>query len=188
MLKIHIPKGEAYNSEKNEFYQTEACDIVLEHSLVSISKWESKWHKPFLSNKKDDKTQEQVIDYIRCMTITQNVNPNAYYCIPSSVSKEISDYIQDSHTATTFYNARNNQTQNGSRPNEVITSELIYFWMVNYNIPSDYEKWNLNRLLTLIKICNIKNNTGNKKMPKKEITSRNAALNAARRASLGTNG
>ena len=178
MISIHIPETEYFDERLNEFVSIKEHDLLLEHSLISVSKWESKWHKPFLE--KNDKTTEEVIDYLRCMTITQNVDPNVYYNISENDILRIKDYIDDSMTATTF--------SNQGRPNrQVITAEIIYYWMVTFNIPFECQKWHLNRLLTLVNVCSIKNQPS-KKMSKSDIRSRNAALNAARRAQLGTKG
>ncbi len=183
MLKIEIPGGEYYNEKTNEFIYTKGVTLALEHSLVAISKWESKWKVPFLDEK--EKTLEQTIDYIKCMTITQNVSDEVYKNIPSQVLQIILDYIKDPMTATWF---REDQLKKkpGQRK-QIVTSELIYYWMVAYNIPEKYEKWHLNRLITLIKICEIKN-TPPKKMSKRELMRRNSALNDARRQQLHTTG
>lgn len=178
MISIYIPETEYFDESKSEFVSIKEQTLLLEHSLISVSKWESKWHKPFLE--KNDKTTEEVLDYLRCMTITQNVDPNVYYNISESDILKIKDYIDDSMTATTF--------SNQGRPNrQIITAEIIYYWMVSFNIPFECQKWHLNRLLTLIHVCSIKNQPS-KKMSKADIRSRNAALNAARRAQLGTKG
>ena len=129
---------------------------------------------------KNEKTVEQTIDYIRCMTITQNIDDDVYYGLSTKNVEDINNYIQAPMTATTF----RKETKKSS---EVVTSELIYYWMVALNIPMECQRWHLNRLLTLIRICNIKN-TPPKKMSKRELMSRNAALNAARRKQLNTNG
>ena len=162
MLKIVVPETEVYNEATNEFLHTKEIELCLEHSLVSISKWESKWKKPFLGT--DAKTFEESVDYIRCMTITQNVPDDVYYCLTKENMDAIGEYIQDSHTATWF-------NDRGGRPNhEVITSELIYYWMTAFQIPPEYQKWHLNRLLTLIKICSIKNDPkGPKKMSRAAV-------------------
>ena len=179
MLKITIPAMEYYDEINNEFIEFKEQVLQLEHSLVSISKWEAKWHKPFLDGK--DKTPEQIIDYVRCMTITQNVNLEVYTRLTEGNLKDINDYIENSMTATTFSDI--NQTPN----REIITSEIIYYWMVAFNIPFECQKWHLNRLLTLIKVCNVKNNPP-KKMSRNEILQRNKALNEARRKKYNTKG
>lgn len=180
MLRITIPAIELWDENKEEFINTKEQTLQLEHSLVSLSKWESKWNKPFLS--KDTKTEEEELDYIKCMTITQNVDPNVYKFIPLNVREEIKEYINAPMTATWFSEDKNTKSSS-----EQITSELIYYWMIAQNIPFECEKWHLNRLITLIKICNIKSQPP-KKMGKKAIMSRNAALNAARRKQLNTKG
>lgn len=180
MLRITIPKIEMWDEAKREFIYTKEQTLQLEHSLVSLSRWESKWRKPFLS--KDAKTEEEFTDYIRCMTLTQNVNPDVYRCIPSEMRQQIRDYIDEPMTATWF--SKDEETKTSSR---IITSELIYCWMINLQIPFDREKWHLNRLLTLIEVCN-RENQPKKKMPTNKAMSQQAALNAARRKKLNTRG
>lgn len=180
MLTITIPAVEMFDEKTQEFFTTKEQTLQLEHSLVSLSKWESKWCKVFLS--KEEKTSEETIDYIRCMTITQNVDPNVYNRLTRSNIQEINKYIEAPMTATTFYN----DDQKG-RGRETVTSELIYYWMIALNIPMECQKWHLNRLLTLIRVCNIKNSPP-KKMSRREIMNRNAALNAARRKQLNSKG
>lgn len=179
MLTITIPAIEQYDDAKEEFVSSKAHTIQLEHSLVSLSKWEAKWLKPFLS--KEEKTMAQSIDYIKCMTVTQNVDPNVYLNLSRENLSMVSNYIESTMTATTI----NAEKTNGSR--EVVTSELIYYWMIALSIPFECQKWHLNRLLTLINVCDIKNRPP-KKMNKKEAMSRNKALNAARRKSANTTG
>lgn len=179
MLQIIIPSAELYNEETTEFITTRPQILQLEHSLVSLSKWESKWKKPFLS--KGIKTRLESIDYIRCMTITQNVDPDVYDRINDEIVSQVSEYIEDTMTATTF------SKDNGKGSREIITSEIIYYWMVAHQIPFECQKWHLNRLLTLVKVCNIKNQPKNK-MSKKSLLKRNYALNAARREELNTAG
>lgn len=179
MLQITIPERELWDEENYRFVNVKKQNLTLEHSLVSISKWESKWHTPFFS--KENKTNEQTIDYIRMMTLTQNVDPDIYNFLTKENIKDIQDYLEDSRTATTFHNDK-------SAPNrEVITSELIYFWMVHWGIPFECQKWHINRLLVLIRICGIKNQP-TKKMSRQEVMSQNAALNAARKKKYNTRG
>lgn len=180
MLRITIPATEEWDEEKQEFVYAKETTLQLEHSLVSISKWESKWKKAFLG--KQEKTFEETIDYIKCMTITQSVNPEVYGRLTNENLNEINSYISDTMTATYFSEDKDEKTSR-----EVITSELIYCWMIMLNIPPEYQKWHLNRLLTLIKVCNIKSNPP-KRRSGKEIMKRNAALNAARRKRLNTKG
>lgn len=174
MLTITVQISPDYWDEKNEvFVDAKTTKLQLEHSLVSISKWEQKWHKPFLSKK--EKTYDEIIDYIKDMTLTQNVKPEVYNCLSTENIKEIDEYINDPMTATTFSNV--NQ-QKGSR--ETVTSELIYYWMIQLNIPFECRKWHLNTLLTLIEVCNVKNSPP-KKLSKKDLYRHHAAVNAARR-------
>lgn len=180
MLQLYVPEHELWDAEKNEFINIRAQTLVLEHSLVSISKWESKYKRPFLSM--TQMTREETLYYIRCMTITQNVDPIVYACLNNSHIEMVNNYIKDPMTATTF------PQRKGKRGNrEVITSELIYYWMTAYNIPIECQKWHLNRLLTLIRIADVKNEP-QKKMSQNEILKQNAAINAARRQRLHSRG
>lgn len=183
MLKITIPEQEVYIEESDEIHYIREQVLTLEHSLVSISKWESRWIKPFIDRK--DKTTEELIDYIRCMTLTQNVDPLIYNYIPNSEFNKIIDYINAPMTATTIN--RHNEFKAGIGRHEVITSEIIYYWMVTLGIPFECQKWHINRLITLIQVCNIKNSP-NKNMSKKSVYSQNAALNAARRKASRSKG
>lgn len=180
MLIITIPATEEFDEIKGEFIYTKEQTLQLEHSLVSISKWESRWCKPFIDKK--DKTFEETIDYIKCMTLNKNVTDDVYACLTKSNLDVINKYIGAPMTATYFSN-----NDRGKKNNEQITSELIYYWMIALQIPFECQKWHLNRLLTLIRVCNIKNSPP-KKMSRREIASRNHALNAARRKQLNTKG
>lgn len=180
MLQIVIPAKEFWDDAKQEFVTIEEQTLQLEHSLVSLAKWEAKWHKPFLS--KDEKTFEETIDYIKCMTLNKNVKPEVYLSLTRANLTTINDYIADPMTATTFSDDKKQKHNK-----DIITAEIIYHWMIALEIPSEYQKWHLNRLLTLIRVCNIKNEPP-KKMSKKDLASRNHALNMARRKQLNTNG
>lgn len=180
MLQITIPSTEYWDERKEEFVYTKEVTLQLEHSLVSLSKWESKWQKSFLSVK--EKTLEETIDYVRCMTITKNVDPTVYDRLSSDNVSMINDYISSPMTATFFFE---DHTKGSSR--QIITSELIYYWMIALNIPFECQKWHLNRLLTLIRVCNNMNQP-KKKMSRRELLRRNAELNEARKRQLHTNG
>lgn len=179
MLTITIPAIEQFDEVRGEFFTSKACTLKLEHSLVSISKWEARWCKPFLV--KTPKTVLESLDYIRCMTITQNVDPSVYNRINNDIMDQVSRYIQQPMTATTFNNRK------GGGNHETYTSEIIYYWMIALNIPFECQKWHLNRLLTLIDVCNLKNQP-QKKMSAHEIMERNNEINAARRKALHTSG
>lgn len=180
MLELRLAPYEEYDSETCLFSYFPPVTLKLEHSLLSLSKWESKWKKPFLT--KEPFTYEEFVDYIRCMTIN-NVEADVYKRLTNNDILVVKQYIDDTMSATTF---NNRKPQKPSK--EIITSELIYYWMVAAQIPFEAEKWHLNRLLTLIRICDIKTNSGNDKMTKKDIYNHNRQLNAARRARLGTKG
>lgn len=179
MLTIVIPGLEYFDEETEEFTYYDDVAVQLEHSLESISKWESKWRKPFLDG--TNKSMEEIVDYVKCMAIGESIDLTIFDRLTESNLIEINDYIGQPMTATTF----REESKTGGR--EIITSEIIYYWMVTYNIPFECQYWHLNRLLTLVKVCNVKNNPP-KKMSQQEILARNKALNDARRKEFGTRG
>ena len=186
MLKIEVPSQELWNEKTEEFVRFDGATITLEHSLVSISKWESKYHKPFITNNKNDvKNGEELKYYIKCMTITQNVDDRVYDFLTPKNYDDIRKYMDDPMTATTI-----NEKNDKKGKQKPITSEVIYSWMIAQNIPVEFQKWHLNRLLMLIKVCSINNNpdSGKKKMSRRELMARNTALNAARRRQLNSKG
>lgn len=182
MLQITIPAEEYWDASKQEFVYAGEKTIQLEHSLISLAKWESKHQKVFLD--KGEKTVEELIDYIKCMTITQNVDSSVYLRLTEQNFKDINDYIENPMSATFFSEDKTNRK---APSREKVTAEIIYYWMVTLQIPFECQKWHLNRLLTLIRVCSVKNQPP-KKMSKRQIMSRNSALNAARRKQLGTKG
>lgn len=184
MLEIHVNARSMWDEEREEFVEIKECTLRLEHSLLSLTKWESKWHKPFLS--KAEKTNEETLDYIRCMSISSDT-PFEVICGLSKENIEtINDYIGNPMSATTFQTAEGAPPQ--KRNKDVMTSEMIYYYMTAYQIPFDpCEKWHLNRLLNLIRIASIKNSDQKKRKPG-DIMRQNHALNAARRKHLGTRG
>lgn len=181
MLQITIPETELFNNSTQTFDTVKAQTLQLEHSLISVAKWESKWKKPFLSDKV--RNIEESIDYIKCMTLTQNVNQACYENIPQSLFTDITAYIDDSMTATSFSNGGSGR----SSRSQTITAEIVYYWMISFNIPFECQKWHLNRLMTLIQVCSIKQENP-KKMSKQRILQENKATNEARRKELNTSG
>lgn len=180
MLTIEISSNEFFDEIKEEFVTTKAWTLHLEHSLISVSKWESRHNKPFFSTTKE-KTHAETLYYIKCMTLDKSVDDSVYDSLTMADLKKIEEYIAAPMTATTF-------SDNSNKPNrEIITSELIYYWMVAQNIPFECEKWHLNRLITLLRVCNVKNSP-KKKRSRREIMAENAALNAARRKKYNTKG
>lgn len=180
MLQIVIPALEYWDEKKEMFVSEKEQVLQLEHSLISLSKWESKWCKSFLSTK--ELSREENMDYIRCMTITKNVSPDIYRRLTNQHIDQINEYIKAPMTATTFREGRGAKGRK-----RIITAELIYYWMVTFNIPVEFQKWHLNRLLTLIRVCEIENSP-KKKQSANDILRENAALNAARKAQLKTKG
>ena len=181
MLTIVVPPAEFFDEAKQEFVYTEAVTLHLEHSLVTLSKWESKWGIPFLSNK--PRSDEEAIDYVRCMCLTPNVSDDVFHRLSRANNEQIADYIQAKMTATWF----KEMPGQGPPSREVITSEIIYYWMVTLSIAKEYEDWHLNRLLTLIRVINEKNKP-KKKMPKADAAQQRHALNEARKQQLGSTG
>lgn len=180
MLEIEIPRTEIWDNENEMFSYVDSCKLVLEHSLISISKWESKWNKPFLT--RDEKTPEEMIDYVKCM-IVNHADPVVCNCLTTDNYKQINDYIAAPMTATTF--RENGGAHRGNR--EIMTAEVIYFYMISFGIPFECEKWHINRLLTLIRVCSIKN-APSKKMSKSAAAKQQRALNAQRRAKAHSKG
>lgn len=178
MLEITIPANEFYLSEVAQFISTPTRTIKLEHSLVSISKWESKWKKPFLGESK--KTQSEYLDYIKCMTITQNVDALTYKALTEDNMQAIADYMLDPMTATTVRDTK------GKKNRETLTAEVIYYYMISLNIPIEFQKWHINRLMMLIKVVNAKQNPP--KVNKREAYNRRKQLNAERRQKLNSKG
>lgn len=179
MLSIQVKAHELYDERCCEFIEVKPTTLQLEHSLISISKWESKWKKPFLAD--NAKSDDEIRDYVRCMTVSGGTDPNVYAGLTQNDYENIKAYIDDSMTATSFSDKSNKPSR------EIITSEIIYYWMITCDIPFECQKWHLNRLLSLIKVCSIKNTPG-KKMSKNELLNRNMSLNKQRRAALGTRG
>lgn len=183
MLTLNIKAREFWNEKTNEFEYVGNTTVKLEHSLLSISKWESKWKKPFITDKYE-KTDEMWLDYIRCMAITP-ITTNELLALTPDDIQTIMDYINDSQTATWFktnpLGAPANPTK---KKDKTPTSELIYYWMFSYQIPKDCEKWHINRLLTLIRVFSVEN-TPPEKLSKKQMASRRSALNAARLKKYG---
>lgn len=190
MIEITIPKMEVFNSRTSEIIRVpNDITLQLEHSLISVKKWESKWHKPFLED--DDKTMPQIIDYIRCMTIGKPVDLDYYRVIPEDELKRVIAYIKEPMTATWFSDEEKQDPTKGLkvkiRGKEIITNEIIYYWMVTLNIPSEYQKWHLNQLLTLIKVVSAKN-APKKKLGKRESAMKRAELNKKRREMYNSKG
>lgn len=190
MLEIEIQPREVYDEESQMFFKTAKPVVLkLEHSLISISKWEQKWHKPYINN--PDKTRDELIDYIRCMTLNPIDNDDVYMIIDDDKIRQISEYINDPATATTVSAAKQEGLHVGKRPQQIITNEIVYQWMVALEIPFDpCEKWHLNRLLTFITVCSEKQKEaeGKNKIPSNKVNSQYAALNKARRAAKHTKG
>jgi hypothetical protein len=183
MLKLIIPAtDEAYDERTKEFIYSEEVTVELEHSLVSLSKWESIWEKPFLGA--ETKSPEETMSYVHCMTITPDISPEIFQRLTNDHLTQINNYI-DAKMSATWFNERAVQGKPKSR--ETITSELIYYWMVAHTIPFECQYWHLNRLFTLIKVCNAKN-APEKKMTKSEMLAQRNQLNAQRKAELKTSG
>lgn len=177
MLRLTIVVVEGYDEATNQFVESETCVVELEHSLVSLSKWESRWEVPFLGSQ--DKTTEQTLDYVRMMFSGDEFPEAVLAKFSAGNFEEINNYVNAKMTATTFRDMRNEPNR------EVITAELIYYWMIALGIPFECENWHLNRLLTLIKVCNIKN--APKEKGKINVADRRS-LNEQRRKELGTRG
>lgn len=178
MLEIEIPGNEYYDEAKNEFITDPPTILRLEYSLYAIATWESKWKKAFLGNReKDQKTVVEWFDFIKCMTINEEpIQDYVYQSLTKEDHEKIQEYMNDPHTAAWF--------KEDDKPNtstEIITADLVYYWIVASEIPFEVQYWNFNRLMALIKVCSIKNQP-DKKMSKNDVLKQNASINAARRA------
>lgn len=184
MLTITIPATELFNDETQKFVNTKETTLQLEHSLVSLSKWEQTWEKPFLG--KDDRNTIETIDYIRCMTISPEVPPQEVYnAITNTLMNQIAEYINKKMTATWFSEVPG---QSRAQSGETITAEIIYYWLIALQVPFEVQTWHLNRLLTLIRVVNIKNDPKKKMMPKKDAAAQQRMLNEQRKVKFQTKG
>lgn len=181
MLKIVVPGATLFDERTEELIETRQCELQLEHSLVSISKWESKYHKTFLKQNVE-KTQEELVYYIKCMTLNKNVDPNVYLALSYDNYMAIKDYMEDPMTATNIPK-KDKRKQSSRVANEPLTSELIYYYMIKLQIPVEFQKWHINRLLTLIDLCGFKDEKPNK-MSQKELCNRNANIRKANEAKI----
>jgi hypothetical protein len=180
MLTLEIPAMSLFDESTQEFIETDRVVLKLEHSLAAISKWEAKWKKPFLS--KAGMTEEETVDYIRCMSLSKDVPQEIYKCLPNSVLLSVREYIEDPMTASWI-----SEKGPKKRNTQTVTSELIYYWMIANNIPMKCETWHLNRLIMLIRICGAENQP-KKKTNKKDMIAERKALNASRKAQANTKG
>lgn len=179
-LKLDIPYTELFDEQTNRIYRCKECSITLEHSLVSIHKWEQKYHRAFFT--KGPNNREELLDYIRFMTISSNTDPNVYYCLNANHFKELNEYMQNPMTASTIADG-----PQSNKAKDVVTAELIYYWMFELHIPYECRKWHIKTLLTQIRLCNAKQEKP-RKMPKKAVMNQYSALNELRRQQLNTRG
>lgn len=176
MITIKVPEKELFDEKTESFHTIKACELHLEHSLISLSRWESKWKKPYIDDV--EHSRKEIIDYICCMSVDKVIDPEVIETLDMDTFKKILEYIGDSNTATTIVDRRPNKGPS----REKVTSELIYYWMIYYGIPFECQKWHLNRLMTLIRVCGIKGGTTNQDMDLNSIFAQNRKLNAHRRA------
>jgi|SRR5215204_86724 len=181
MLKISVPMAEEFNETTHKFVVSETFDLELEHSLASLSKWEGREEKPFLG--KEAKTGDEVLRYIQDMTLTPNVPPEMYSNLSRDNLVAVNAYINAAMTATTFREVEPNRPSR-----DLITAEIIYYWMVALQIPFECQYWHLNRLMTLIRVCNEKNKPTHQRKMNRSAAAQRAELNRQRRAQHGTTG
>lgn len=182
MITITIPEIELYDETKEEFVIVPKTVFNMEHSLVSLRDWESKWKVSFFHT---EKNKEQLLDYLKMMTLTEGVSDIVYQMIPESEMRRIVDYIKDSHTAMTINDSLGGKQK---RSNEFVTVETVYWWMISLGIPMECETWHLERLLALIKFISVKNDPKKTKMSQKDVIRQNAEINARNRAKYGIKG
>lgn len=158
-------------------------EVVLqfEHSLLSLSKWESKSKTPFLAT--PVKTAEVLLDYFEDMLLTPGTPPGIIYRLSPEQLKELTEYINDPMSASSVPQEGPNR-----RTPEITTSELIYYWMTALKIPfNPAETWHLNRLMMLIQIANYKNQPEKKRRPG-QVLNDWREQNARLKKDYGTNG
>jgi hypothetical protein len=176
MLEIDVATEESYDEDRSKFVVTDSYRVQLEHSLVSASKWEARWEKAFLG--KEDKTQEETLSYVKLMILNDNLPPGVFQKLVENHLEQVQTYISAPMTATKLRN-----DPNSAQSRETITTELIYYWMISLNVPVQFERWHLNRLITLIRVINFKNS------PKKKMSAaERKALNRQRLAKHKTRG
>lgn len=184
MFVLNIKEKVLWNEKDQEFVTISPYTIKIEHSLLSIRKWESKWHKPFMTQ--TQKTQAEQKDYVRCMTIGYELPEEVYATLDAQEMNEVFTYMNEPMTATWF--SENDQKQAKSKMgSETVTYEIVYYWMSKLNIPYDCEKWHINSLMTLIKVSMLKEQPS-KKMSKRDVMSQNRALNEQRKAKMKSKG
>ncbi len=183
MLHLVIPDQELWDAVRAKFISVKGAEVDLEYSLAAISKWESKWHIPFHDDRKQ-KTPEQSIDIIRCMCTTPDVDPKVFEYVTEENARQVSEYISDDATATWFSDT--GRKKGGKR--EIVTAEIIYYWMTLYNIPESYQYWHLNKLITFIRVCAEKSNPDKNKKMSSNMAAQRRALNAARKKRYHTRG
>lgn len=181
MLEVVLSGDEFFNEETEEFVVSEPVVVRLEHSLASVSKWEAKYQKAFLTE--DTKSSEEIYDYLKMMVLDEEISDEVFARLSNENLDEINAYIESPQSATTFGNMPERTTRG-----ERVTSELVYYWMVAFQIPFECQHWHINRLFALIRIANIKNNPNQKKMPRHQIAQRNRELNERRRREMNTKG
>lgn len=179
MLRLEVITEEGYDESSEQFVAASSRILELEHSLLSLSKWESKWCVPFLST--NSKTEEQTLDYIRMMYLRGEFPEDIWTKLEPKHYDQIREYIDAPMTATTF----NDKKAKASR--EIVTAELIYYWMIALGIPFECQEWHLNKLLTLVKVCNIKNSP-KQKMSAADSAQQRQQLNEERRRATGSRG
>ena len=183
-IVVTVPKSEVYDEENDIFYEIKnEVTLVMEHNLIAISRWESKFHKPYLT--KDTKTNEEILYYLECMTITKGVESYVYRCIPKSELLRITEYINDPMTGTTV---RESPYAKKQGKEEIQSAELLYYYMFKLGIPKECENWHLNRLMTLMKVYGAKDEKPDGKASRSELIARNRAINARNRSKYHSKG
>lgn len=186
MYELKVKGGELYNNLTKEFIYVKPHTLIIEHSLISLHAWEAIWHIPFLGDQKLN--YEQIVSYIKCMTLNHDVDPNIYLFITDENIKEVNAYIDNPMTATWFGDGLGTSKKKKKRAGRIVTAELLYYYMLSLNIPFECRKWHLNQLITLIKVCNEENETPNKKVSKRDFIKRRDEINEMRKKQLHTTG
>lgn len=153
--------------------------LQFEHSLRSLSKWESKNKIAFLAGR--EKTPAQMVDYYRCMLLSPE-DPDLVYLLDPSQMEELTNYINENQTASSVPNEGPTQYNP-----ETTTSELVYFWMTALKINWEAQDWHFSRLMMLVQITSYKQQPPKKRNPR-EVLSDMRRENERRKKLFNTSG
>lgn len=179
---------ELFDEETNTFLHPVGKKLHLEHSLLSISKWEAEWEIPFLNT---DKTSEQSLSYIKCCVLDDDFDELLLNTLSDKNILDFNAYLSKGMTAKKIIDLRSSlsQKRKSRRPasQKALTSEDIYYSMIQFHVWKECEEWPLQRLLSLLQLCSLKSNSTGE-MSKSDQAKFYREENARRKAKYHTNG